>query len=278
MKKIVYLLIGCLVALPAFGAEYRGRAVQNAARQMTGSVRMQGTSIMSASSAVPMNPSVTGINPITQAESVMPVPKDMREKERTACLNNNIGVGNTFVWASKYSDTSNYATMVEDTDNPENNVCFVKVDLKSDDSRISVSDVPSKYFEWGKTITCGSWANADTMRARILDAKKSARVWGTIGGAVGGAGIGVGAMELFGNRLLAKNEKLSGLEGQKNLDGVDLLYSQVKALGIKSNEEYQTIINKLQQLKKGCDSMTGEKPAPCTSDYYKLAEKFATAE
>ncbi len=270
MKKIVYLLIGCLVALPAFGAEYRGRAAQNAARQMTGSVRMQGTSIMNASSAVPMNPSVTGINPITQAESVMPVPKDMREKERTACLNNNIGVGNTFVWASKYSDTSNYATMVEDTDNPENNVCFVKVDLKSDDSRISVSDVPSKYFEWGKTITCGSWANANTMKARILDAKKSGRVWGTIGASVGGAALGVGAMETFGNKLLAKNSNLSKLEGQAALQDDELLYSQIKSLG-EDSEEYKGITKKLKDLQDKCKGNDSEK---CKDKYVKVANRL----
>ena len=156
-------------------------------------------------------------------------------------LNNNIGVGNTFVWASKYSDTSNYATMVEDTDNPENNVCFVKVDLKSDDSRISVTDVPSKYFEWGKTITCGSWANADTMRARILDAKKSGRVWGTIGGAVGGAGIGVGAMELFGNKLIGgKVEGQAALKDDEvNKDIILYLESNVQEMiSSKDLEEY----------------------------------------
>lgn len=273
MKKIAYLLVGCLVVLPAVGAEqYRGRTTQNVARQMTGSVRMQGTSIMSASSAVPMNPSVTGINPITQAESVMPVPKDMREKERTACLNNNIGVGNTFVWASKYSDTSNYATMVEDTDNPENNVCFVKVDLKSDDSRISVTDVPSKYFEWGKTITCGSWANADTMRARILDAKKSGRVWGTIGGTVGGAALGVGAMEAFGNKLLAKNSNLSKLEGQAALKDDELLYSQIKSLG-EGSPEYIEITGKLKELLTKCAG--SDSPKCQDSDkYIKVAKSL----
>lgn len=275
MRKIAYLLVGCMVVLPAVGAEqYRGRAAQNAARQMTGSVRMQGASIMSASSAVPMNPDVSGVNPIPQSESVMPVPKDMREKERTACMNNNIGIGNTFVWASKYSNTSNYATMVEDTDNPENNVCFVKVDMKSDDSRISVTDVPSKYFEWGKTITCGSWANKDEMQARILDAKKSGRVWGTVGGAVGGAALGVGAMELFGNKLLAKNSNLSKLEGQAALKDEDLLYSQIKSLG-ESSPEYIEITGKLKDLKQKC-AAAGKIDGNCskTDKYILVADKL----
>ena len=30
-----------------------------------------------------------------------------REREKNICLSNNIGVGNTFVWASKYSNTQN---------------------------------------------------------------------------------------------------------------------------------------------------------------------------
>ena len=85
---------------------------------------------------------------------------DMREAERNACMNNNIGIGNTFVWASRFSDTSNYATMVEDTVNPQNNVCFVRVELKSDnESRISVSDIHGQ--------TKKKWKNVSLMRARV---------------------------------------------------------------------------------------------------------------
>ena len=73
--------------------------------------------------------------------------KDMREKERAACMQNNIGVGNTFVWASRYSDISGYTTMIEDVENPENNTCFVRVDVKSTDPKIDLSDIPGKYFE-----------------------------------------------------------------------------------------------------------------------------------
>ena len=78
------------------------------------------------------------------------------ERQKQACLNNNIGVGNTFVWASRYSNTSNYATMVEDVNNPENNVCFVLVGVTSSDARIDVSDVPTRYYhviiKWGKLL------------------------------------------------------------------------------------------------------------------------------
>ena len=61
---------------------------------------------------------------------------DLREKERNACMSNNIGVGNTFVWASRYSNANDYSTMIEDVNFPENNTCFVKVELKSNDERI----------------------------------------------------------------------------------------------------------------------------------------------
>ena len=130
---------------------------------------------------------------------------DTREKERTACISNNIGIGNTFVWASRYSDLNNYATMVEDVENPENNTCFVLVGLRSTDSRIDLSDIPSKYFEMGRDITCGAWADEGKIEQRILDAKKKGRTWATVGGAVGGAALGVGAMELFGNRLIGND-------------------------------------------------------------------------
>lgn len=137
---------------------------------------------------------------------------DMREAERNACINNNIGIGNTFVWASRYSDTSNYANMVEDVANPQNNVCFARVELKSDDeSRVSVSDVAPKYFMWGESIECGSWADQKAIEKRILDARKGARIGGIVASTVGGAGLGVGAMELFGNKLIGGR-----VEGQKN--------------------------------------------------------------
>ena len=101
---------------------------------------------------------------------------DRRDAEREACLNNNVGIGNTFVWASRYSDTSNYANMIEDAEHPENNVCFVRVELNStNESRVKVSDIAPKYFMWDETIKCGSWVDKKEMEKRILDAKKGAR-------------------------------------------------------------------------------------------------------
>lgn len=173
--------------------------------------------------------------------------KDMREKERNACINNNIGISNTFVWASRYSDTSNYATMVEDVEQPENNVCFVKAGLKSKDARIDVSDVPTKYFEMGQTVTCGSWANYDEIKQRILDAKKKGRALGTVATVVASAGVGVGAMELFGNKLIGGK-----VEGQQAMEGADLLRSQLLTLEKQDKAKYDEFITKLGELKDAC--------------------------
>lgn len=183
---------------------------------------------------------------------------DMREAERDACVNNNIGVGNMFVWASRYSNTSNYANMVEDVNSPENNVCFVRVELKSDDeSRVNVSDIAPKYFMWGETIECGSWANAADMEKRILDAKKGARIGGIVASTVGGAGLGVGVMELFGNRAIG-----GSVMGQKGLEGAALYRSQMLVYQKENPEKFEEIRNKLKVLKQahdnGSDNLTTE--------------------
>jgi len=193
---------------------------------------------------------------------------DMREAERNACINNNIGIGNTFVWASRLSDTSNYATMVEDVNHPENNVCFVRVELKSDnESRVDVSDVKPKYFTWGETIECGSWVSEDEMEKRILAAKKGARVGGIVAGAVGGAGLGVGAMELFGNRLIGGK-----VQGQKSLKGYDLWRSVLLTYQDKDPAEYRKVVDALKVMKEACEKNV-EKPDSC-KDYERLIAEF----
>jgi hypothetical protein len=182
-------------------------------------------------------------------DPMLPGDKDMREREKRACLQNNIGIGNTFVWASRYSNLGNYSTMIEDLEEPENNTCFVKVELKSDDAKIGVADIPSKYFEMGHNITCGEWADYDTLKSRILDAKKSARTWATVGGVVGGAGIGVGAMELFGNKLIG-----GAVQGQKSLKGLELLKSQLAVLEQDDKKKYDSFMSTLAELKCACES------------------------
>jgi hypothetical protein len=197
--------------------------------------------------------------------------KDNRDAERAACLNNNIGIGNTFVWASKFSNTNSYAAMQEDLENPENNVCFVKVDLKSTDARVNMSDIPSRYFPWGYNITCGSWVDEELLRQRILDGKKTGRTWATVGGAVGGAAVGVGAMELFGNELIGGK-----VQGQKNekLTQTQLLRSQLLTMKNKKDSRYDTFKTELRKFKQDCDdykSKTGKTYEKCDEfDYDEL--------
>ncbi len=207
-------------------------------------------------------------------ETVLPEPEvpevDMREKERLACVSNNIGVGNTFVWASRYSNVDNYASMVEDINEPLNNTCFVKVEVKSNDPKVSVYDVPSKYFEMGRNITCGSWADEAALTQRILDAKKSARTWGTIGGAVGGAGLGVGMMELFGNDLIGGK-----VLGQEAMEGNELLKSQMLTLKDKDRAGYNEFVRTMKEFIADCQNPVWQSetaPAECdrASDYSAL--------
>ncbi|MBO4480103.1 MAG: hypothetical protein J5742_00570 [Alphaproteobacteria bacterium] len=206
---------------------------------------------ISTSGGVDRSPSIKAdgvVPPVPVAE----VKKDTREAERAACLNNNIGIGNTFVWASRYSNSGSYATLQEDTENPENNVCFVKVDIKTADSRIDVSGLPSRYFQWGETINCGSWLDEADLKQRILDAKKSGRTLATVGGAVGGAALGVGSMELFGNKLI--NGKVEG-QKNKNLSETEVLRSQLLAMKKNNDSRYSKFVEDLKKLKAQCDQL-----------------------
>ena len=268
MKKIATWGLIAVMTMPAYAAtpaESGRRAMANqwapAARTMTAS-KNQLNGWANAPKPVQPNP---------EPEEV-----DKREKERAACLGNNIGAGNTFVWASRYSNTGNYASMVEDVENPENNVCFVRVELKSDDAKINVADVPAVYYEMGRTITCGEWADSGKIKDRILAAKKSGRTWGTVAGAVGGAGLGVGLMELGGNRLIGGK-----VEGQKYLadtDEVALVRSQLAVAG-KSSPEYQEFMQNLRTLKTECTSTDwvgndSQQPAVCQTweQYFMLLD------
>ena len=295
MKNFVSVVAMCLIAMPAMAAtndaqsrrSMRGQMVMSAPRAVavtntdasgagaddartTASVK-QINAIASVNTGVALsdtNKSSVRVEP----DDPVPVPEptepdvDNREKERLACISNNIGVGNTFVWASRYSNTANYATMVEDTENPENNVCFVKVDIKSANPKVSVSDVPSKYFVMGNNITCGDWANEETLRQRVLDSKKSARTWATVGGVVGGAGLGVGLMELFGNKMIGGK-----VEGQNALTGDELLRSQLLVLKNDSPSEFDDIKDALEILADECDSdvwKDAERPDECEEINY----------
>lgn len=272
MNKILYFVMCGLIAMPAMAVSPAGQArrsmqtqmVTNAPRRATTASTNQITAMASAansatSDAASESKSSARVEPVADTKTV-----DMREKEKNACINNNIGIGNTFVWASRYSNHDNYATMVEDTENPENNTCFVRVEVKSTDNRISTSDIPAKYFEWGQNITCGAWADEGTLKQRILDAKKTARTWATVGGAVGGAGVGVGIMELFGNKLIGG--KVQG-QKNKNLSDDQVLKSQLLTLKEKNPTQYNEFKNNLDLLVKECkkDIWTDEtRPTACT--------------
>ncbi len=266
MKKIVSVVVLCMMgssalALAPVGTARRSmsdqmmaapRAVASKAQISAGAVQATQSAAINQATIKDVNGTVADL--AVKPEEMKPADKvDMREKERAACLNNNIGIGNTFVWASRYSNINDYSTMVEDVEEPENNTCFVRVELKSNDAKINVADISGKYYEMGKNITCGEWANYDMLKGRILDAKKSARTWATVGGAVGGAAVGVGAMELFGNKLIGGD-----VQGQKSLTGDELLRSQLAVLKKDNKSEYDKFVRHLRNLKSECENKVWE--------------------
>ncbi len=278
MKKTVSVFVLCIMALPAFALTPAGQGRRTMSAQVDMAPRATASvnqiQAMSASvtkseaeadkSSIRDNVSAT-IPAVTEPET--PV-VDTREKEKLACISNNIGIGNTFVWASRYSNVANYSSMIEDVENPDNNVCFVKVELRSDDRKINVSDVPSQYYEMGRVITCGEWANEGTLKKRILDAKKSGRTWATVGGAVGGAAVGVGAMELFGNKAI--NGKVEGQKSKKLSDNQKM---RSWLLANKGSAEYNDFMRYMKTLKDECKSDIWEKsgtskPEDCESYDY----------
>lgn len=262
MKKIVSVFVLCMMGTSAFALAPVGTARRSMSDQMMAAPRAVASKAQISAGAVQATQSAainqatikdvngTAADLAVKPEEMKPADKvDMREKERAACLNNNIGIGNTFVWASRYSNLNDYSTMVEDVEEPENNTCFVRVELKSSDAKISVADIAGKYYEMGKNIACGEWANYDLLKGRILDAKKSARTWATVGGAVGGAAVGVGAMELFGNKLIGGD-----VQGQKSMSGDELLRSQLAVLKKDNKGEYDKFIRHLRNLKTECEN------------------------
>ena len=276
---IKHFIVLCFAVLPMVAGAASGRDPRVAALGMANSNKFAPSQdragIMSKNQLTTPDVSISTEGSADRSPSIQnggfvpPVPsaedkkKDNRDAEREACINNNVGVGNTFVWASRYSNTGSYATMQEDVENPENNVCFAKVDIKSADARIDVADMKSRYFQWGETIECGSWLNEDILKQRILDAKKSGRTWATVGGAVGGAAVGVGAMELFGNKLIGGK-----VQGQKNekLSETELLRSQLLVMKKNNDSRYTSFTNELKNLKAECEKLqkAGQTSDECT--------------
>ena len=174
MKSLFVCILGLLVATGADAATSRGRKsmagqMMDESRAVASKNQISAMAMGNASAQnVSVNPgAVEAKNTDVEAalavtpEVMKPAPKDNRDKEKRACLANNVGVGNTFVWASRYSNLNDYSMMVEDIEEPDNNTCFVRVELKSNDSKISVVDIPGKYYEMGRDISCGEWADAE---------------------------------------------------------------------------------------------------------------------
>ncbi len=265
MKKILYVLLGTIIAMPAYAATHDNNRATIQSRAMVSTARK--SSLKWDPLKIDNNVAGSTIPNTDPTPTPEPTPEptpNNRDAERTACLANNIGIGNTFVWAASNSNTSSYATMVEDTENPDNNVCFARVGIRSNDNRVDLSGIDGKYFPMGTNITCGDWVSPDVLEEQILAATKSSRTWATVGGAVGGAGIGVGAMELFGNKLLSNIDGLKGLEGQKKLEGTELFVSQLLVLKKDNNALYNDIVQSLSAVKQACDEYRSTpKPEEC---------------
>lgn len=257
MKKILSFLTIVLVSASAFAA---GPSTDR---------RSQATTWGSAPRTTTSKNQISANVRATTTDATTATAVATIDQKKQACLSNNIGIGNTFVWASKFSNTSDYNSMVEDTENADNNVCFVRVALKSSDSKINVSDIKPVYYPMGQSIVCGSWADSGKIKDRILDAKKSARTWGTVAGVVGGAGVGVGAMELFGNKMIGGK-----VEGQRALSENEFIRSQLLDFKTKDTAQYNKIKTNLQDLKKACEDAiwtgvdTSKKPEECTKIKY----------
>lgn len=257
MKKVLCVLVGLLVVVPVFAATGRnGNVRENTpSRSMIGSVHKKSSLKWDGE---PVINAVGVVSAGTENESPQP---DNREAERIACLSNNVGMDATFVWASRYSNTASYSMMVEDVEHPENNVCFAHVKIQSTDNGVNLSDFDSKYFPVDEVVTCGSWVNKEKLENRILDAKKTTRTLATIGGAVGGAGIGVGAMEAFGNDLLGKAgwDEVQGQKAKDVPDGTtERLKSLLEDLKVKDTAQYEKILCFLKEFKEICEEESVE--------------------
>lgn len=247
MKKLFYIFVGILITVPNFAAHAMPRtATKHSTRAMVGPALVNVHKPSLKWDQANFDEQISADTPAPNT------PINNRDAERNACLSNNIGADATFVWASRNGDTTNYATMIEDTEHPENNTCFARVDIRSNDIGLNLSDFRGVYFPINQTVTCGSWINHDDLEKRILDSKKTTRTLATIGAAVGGAGIGVGVMELGGNKLLAKTDALKGLQGQKSLSGDELFISQLKDMKNNNKKQYDNIVNQLKMLRDAC--------------------------
>ena len=97
MNKLFALIAVLAVSMSAVDAAPAGRGRASMSSQMESRAAVTKKSV---ESTVVSEPTVVE----EKAEDTAPeaeVKKDMREREKAACIQNNIGVGATFVWASK---------------------------------------------------------------------------------------------------------------------------------------------------------------------------------
>ena len=104
------------------------------------------------------------------------------------------------------------------------------------------------------------------MEKRILDARKGARIGGIVASTVGGAGLGVGSMGLFGNKLIGGK-----VQGQKDMSDTALYRSQLLVLKEKQPAQYDKYVTDLKTLKRECEL---DSTKNC-SDYQALIDEFA---
>lgn len=194
-----------------------------------------------------------------------PMPKPTNP-ERDACLARAATTFDTYVWASKNSNPTSYYSMREDTSNPDNNACFIKVSVTNTDERIDTHDIPSRYFMVGQRAKCGDWLDEQDLEQRILDATKKGRIAGAVATSLVSAGVGVGIAE--GAMKIAESKgSTSKLMGQKGLNNnKDLLKSQLLKLKRTNPSKYDTLIAAMTTLDQKCDEAWTDntcKPPEC---------------
>jgi len=179
--------------------------------------------------------------------------------KRAECLN---VPGN--VWANKaYSSFDGVANAagLPQAEKASDNVCYVPVAIRSSEIKDIARFFPTRYFSTGTAAECGSWIDGKDLDKAILDAKKGARVGGTVAASVIGAGAGFGLAELLGqNGLLIKDFK-----GQASMkrETQEQLSDFVKSLARSDPGQLNKYTEGVRDFVKQCNK-EGKAPANCT--------------
>ena len=198
MKKIILIVLSVL-PISAYSAQMMGMGragPAGAQRPGSGQAQRPTVPVTTTTTTAVSAPAVDETN---SSSSTVNVEYDASAK-RAECLNS---PGN--VWASKaYSsfDGVSSASGLVASDKPADNVCYVPVSIKSSEIKDISRFFPTRYFASGMSVECGSWIDGKDLDNAILDAKKGARVGGTVAASVIGAGVGFGLAELLGQKLI----------------------------------------------------------------------------